>query len=196
MLNITTLTPSSGNVVEAADAMTAARIDGGAEVSVLFAGYVAAATRLAEHLLDRVLLTRSVRIEQLDWGVQGGPRKGLYVTISPVQEVLQVQWYDGAAWQVLAAPQYELLMERAGCRIVPALGVVWPTLAAGDGYRVRVDVRVGMASAGADVPENIKLFITAQAAYWFRHPAAATEAPMQPAPNVERLLDIDRSWLI
>lgn len=193
---ISNLTQPSGAVVTSAEAMTAARIDGGAEHAALFDGYVAAATRLAEHLLDRCILTRNVRLERLDWGQPDGPRKGLTVGVSPVQSVLQVLWFDGAAWQVLATSQYEVLMESVGCRLVPSLGVTWPTLAAGDGYRVRVDVKVGMADAAAGVPESIKLFIKAQAAYWFRHPAAAAEAPMEPAPNVERLLDIDRRWVL
>lgn len=190
------LSQPDGAVVTSADAMMAARIDGGAEVAALFDGYVAAATRLAEHLLDRFILSRNVRLERLDWGVVDGPRKGLTVGVGSVQQVLQVLWFDGSAWQLLPTTQYEVLMESIGCRLVPMLGVTWPTLAAGDGYRVRVDVKAGMADTPAGVPENIKLFIKAQAAYWFRHPTAASEAPMQPAPNVERLLDIDRRWVL
>jgi hypothetical protein len=86
-----------------------------------------------------------------------------------------------------------VLYELVGARMVPLPGVTWPTVAPGDGYRVQVDVRVGYQDA-TKVPECVKQYIKAMAAYWFRHPMAAVGIEMEKAPHLDRLLDPERSW--
>jgi uncharacterized phiE125 gp8 family phage protein len=120
---------------------------------------ITAARRRAEDITGRSLITQTWELV-LDY-FPAGPIK---IGMLPIQSVTSITYYDtNAALQTLAADQYALDANTLPGWINPAYGVTWPiTRDVPNAVIIRFVTGYGLTAA--TVPEEIRMWIRAQAA--------------------------------
>lgn len=143
----------------------------------------------AEHETGRALITQTRRLELHEWPPGDC---GIVLDFPPVQSVAAFTYWDGAAWQPVQAPVFELArVDKLTWCVVRQVGQSWPTLGARRGPRIRVDFVAGFGDDGATVPEAIKQWIVAHAGVALKPPKDGGEFP----EFLNRLLDAWRTRL-
>lgn len=181
--------------VTLAEAKTAARVDDdvSAGVSSLDGAVtvaIAAARAQAELLTGRCYRRQLRRQELADW-----PSLSDSIDVYAATACAVAYW-DGSAFVTLSGSAYVFApggIGNNGTALAPVTD--WPTLADRPiGPRVRIDLTAGPASA-ADVPAQVKQYITAAVSAWLDQPGGLVANNLQPHPFLERLLDGERLWV-
>lgn len=182
---ITIIAPSVAPV-SAADVKAFGRIDVtdfDAQISIL----IDAMTREAEHRLGRRLITQTVELV-----LDAFPADDVDLLLPSVQSITSVKYVDSAgAVQTILSTEYALDSESKPCWLLPVNP--WPsTDDAANAVRIRYVV--GYGPADIDVPQNIRLWITAQVLQALDNPAGITEGKPTVLPYLDRLLDAETIW--
>ena len=102
----------------------------------------------------------------------------------PLQSVSTVKYYDSAGTQqTLATTEYDVDILSEPGRIAPAFGKTWPATR----NQINAVEITFVAGYGAreDVPDGIKLGISALVAFWYEH---REDAEKRIPPHIERML--------
>lgn len=184
-----TFPSSGGEPVTVPEAKLAARLElDDTAFDGLVAGFITAAREQAEQVTGRLYREATVRIELTDW-----PSSTYRLNVHAPRSVA-IQWWDGAAWQLLDGTLFAFAALDASTVIAPALGAGWPQLGqVAIGPRVRIDITAGPTSS-SQVPEQVKLYIKALVSFWVNRPDAGQVGPLQTNPHFDRLLDRERLW--
>ena len=167
----------------------------------LLAGYIISAREFAEDYTRRALLPQTWEmkinrdwpeywsVEEKDW------RQGIELPKPPFQSVVSITYVDDAGvTQTLAADQYQAVAingESLEGLIVPANGVVWPTVR-DQMHAITVRFVAGYADTNA-VPIRIQQAMKLMISHWFDNRAASSETPPTEVPfGVAALLDPSR----
>lgn len=177
-MNIEIITPPAAEPLELNDVLDALRIDHGtrdAEVTRL----IQSGRECAEHEAGIYVMPQVVRLTAEAWP------EALCFRPGPVRSIKEVTYWDGSAWVTLADTSYVGYRRNGSFRIDPISA--WPSLGVLPGDRIRVDLNVGYATAGA-VPACVKTFIVAQVGAWAENPEAAGQQ-LEVNPLLCRLLE-------
>lgn len=161
----------------------------GVEQDALISLYIKAAREMAEHELGRVLITQTWELT-----LDSFPAGEIELPLTPLQSITSVKYLDpAAAEQLLASTAYSLDKDSLPGWLIPAAGTSWPsTLDAANAVRIRI---VGGYADAAAVPENIKLWILAHVATWFRNRESVNVGNIvTKMPGLDGLLDRYRVW--
>lgn len=182
---LTTIIAPATPPVLASDVKAFGRID--VDFDSQIAILIAAFTREAEHRLGRRLITQTVELVLDDF-----PSDDVDLVMPDVQSITSVNYVDSAGvTQTMPSTDYSLDAENTPCRLLPVES--WPsTYDAANSVRIRYVV--GYGPADTDVPENIKMWITAQVIQALDNPAGITEGKPTVLPYLDRLLDAETVW--
>lgn len=164
-----------------------AHADGYEEDSGIFI-YVGAATQLAQRKLDRQLCTATLRmtLDEFPCATRHNPYASIRVPRPPLQSV-SVGYVNGnGTTTTMASTDYIVDTSSEPGRITPRYGDVWPTPRDQPGA-VTVTFVAGYGAATA-VPRNIKTWIMATAAYWYRVREPVSMESATALPMFESLL--------
>jgi uncharacterized phiE125 gp8 family phage protein len=168
--------------VSVAEVKLAARIDG-SEFDAQITMIIAALTLRAESLTGRAFIARTLELV-----LDAFPATAIDLLKPGVKSITSVKYFDeGAIERVLSAGAYTLDNAGLPCWLMPAVATEWPqTLAAANAVRIRFELGW---SDPADVPEDIKLWITAHAVQALQSPDGLASADLRALPFVDALLD-------
>lgn len=188
-MSLTLITVPGGEPLTVNDAVTKLqlRVDS-ADDDALIALYIAAARRAVEHQTGRKLIAQTWEL-----ALDAFPAGEIDLQLAPVSSITSIKYIDSAGVeQTLASNAYTLDAGVLPAWALPAYGYEWPaTLATANAVKVRFVA--GWANAGA-VPEDIKLWMLAQIAHWYRNREAVGDKNLAPLPYVDNLLDPWRIW--
>ncbi len=185
MIDLSVITPPSGDVVTPAEAKAHLRVDNSAE-DALIASLIAAATTRAERHTQRALLTQTLELRLDAW-----PCSRAWLPRPPAASIVSVKWTPyGGTEQTLAGAAYAL---RAGTE--PGQLVFDRSLLPGDTLAtlatpIAIRYTAGYGAAAA-VPAPIKQAMLLMIGHWYANReavvigAGANEVPM----GVKWLLD-------
>lgn len=182
------LTAPTLEVVTLAELQQAARRVTADGFDTLMPAQAVSALSIAEQYCNRAFAQQVWRFEAAQWEEL---KDGLH---APAATAAAISYWTGAAWQSLTSPAPVWWQDGARVFLAPALNTEWPTL--GDvagGWRVRVDVTCGAASASS-VPRGVKDFILAHVALWADRGEAASDKPLTEAPWLTALLDPHKAY--
>lgn len=148
---------------------------------------ISGARKVAEDRTGRVFITQTW--EQV---LDAFPTSELEIGMLPIQSITSVKYYDSdGALQTIDAADYVLDTDTLPGWVIPASGVSWPsTYDAAQAAIVRFVA--GYGSTGASVPNEIRMWISAQVAAAYRNPTGLLEGNPQPLPFIDHLLDAYR----
>lgn len=182
------VTGPAAEPVTLAEAKAQCRIDTSDE-DVYLEGLIKAARRAVERFLRRRLVTQTVEYRRSGLG------RSIALPIAPVQAVTSVSYLDLAGVeQTLAADQYRLARSSSPFSLVPAHGVVWPSVLGGEDT-VGIRLTVGYGDAGADVPPDIKAAVLMLIAHFDEHREATGPAVSEIPFGVSQLLMPHVLWV-
>lgn len=151
---------------------------------------IAAAREACEHEIGRALITQTWEL------VLDAFPAAIRLPHPPAQSVASVKYIDpDGVLQTLSAPSYQLDNYLEPAYVMPAYGLTWPATRA-EPNAVRVQYVAGFGEGGADVPENLKLWVRLQAAHFFRNAEAVSDLPLIKTPYTDRLLDRHRVYCL
>lgn len=169
--------------VSAEAAMHQLRIDDEANAP-LVADALLSAREDAEFLLGRSLISQTRRTNLSAWPCSERFGSALLMDRPPIQEVSEVQYWDGASWLVLDPARYTLeRLDKVRHLLMPI--EAWPSLGAKPGVRVRIYYEAGFGPSGDYVPKVIRTWIVARAGIAITDPLG--EKPV--TESINRQLD-------
>lgn len=183
-MSLTLITAPAAEPITAADAITRAhlRLDDATDDS-LVGLYIAAARRQAEQITGRCLIEQTWEL----W-LDAFPAAEIDLRLAPVSAIVSVTYTDTAgADQVLDPDAYLLDAVTSAAWLLPAVDTDWPETQ-DIANAVRIRFTAGYGATGDDVPEDIRLWLLATVAHWYRSREIAGAA-MQPLPCLSGLLD-------
>lgn len=173
-MDLTSVTPRGGPIIEASLLRDHLRIDAGAEDSIVFqlANAVSSYLDGRDGLLGRALITQTWRLT-LDGFPSSACRAGpaIALPLPPLQAVQAVTYVDtDGAEQTLQPSDYLVrgIGSDDGARIWPAVGTAWPQTQAIPGS-VTVTFRAGYGDTASDIPSAIAQAALMIAATWFEN---------------------------
>lgn len=185
-MSVVVITPPESEPVSLAEARSQARIDTTLEDPRL-AGFILAAREMAEHQLQRSLLSKTYELS-----LDAFPCGSIVLPMGPIAEaggtltVSSVKYTDpNGVEQTLAASAYTVDGSSLIARIVPMDD--WP-----DTQDIPNAVRIRYVSGHADggrIPNSIKTWIVAHVSHLNENREATTAGEMKPLPFLDRLLD-------
>lgn len=146
---------------------------------------IASARKVAEDRTGRAFITQTW--EQV---LDTFPSSEVELGMLPIQSITSLKYYDSAgALQTLSAADYVLDVDTVPGLVRLAYGKSWP--ATYDmAQAVIVRFVTGYGSSGASVPNEIRMWICAQAAAAYRNPTGLLDMNnAAPLPYIDRLLD-------
>lgn len=156
---------------------------------------ITAARKMAENITGRALITQT-----WDLLLDAFPRNEIELGKMPLQSVTSVKYYDPVGvLQTLSGSTYAVDDVTLPAWIMPAYGLSWPTT-----YDVAQAVAIrfvaGYGATGADVPAEIRMWISAQVAAAYNAPDGFQTSfgggKPSPLPFIDGLLDAYRlRWL-
>jgi uncharacterized phiE125 gp8 family phage protein len=153
---------------------------------------ITAARRAAERRTGRALITQTW--EQV---LDAFPVREVRIGMVPVQSITSFQYYDasGVLRALNPATDYVLDADTLPGWILPAYNFYWPaTLYMAQAVIIRFIA--GYGSAGSSVPDEIRMWISAQVKAAFDNPSALMDGEYVCNPFLDGLLDSYRiSWL-
>lgn len=148
--------------VSAADACRQLKLDDVSSYTPLIEPLLVAAREEVEHELGRSLITQTRRLRRAAWPCGGRFGDGIELDHPPVQRVVSVSYWDGAAWVDMPSAGYVLdQVSRVSHVLRPVSG--WPALGSRPGARVMVIYVAGFGPDGASVPEAIRQWLVVRA---------------------------------
>lgn len=151
---------------------------------------IAGARKVAEDRTGRALITQTW--EQV---LDVFPANELELGMLPIQSITSVKYYDtDGVLQTVDVADYVLDTDTIPGWVLPASGVSWPS-SYDMAQAVIVRFVAGYGSTGASVPNEIRMWISAQVAAAYRNPTGLLEGAPQPLPFVDHLLDAYRIGL-
>jgi uncharacterized phiE125 gp8 family phage protein len=161
----------------------------GSDQDTLISLYIKAAREMAEHEMSRVLITQTWELT-----LDAFPSGEIELPLTPIQSIASVSYQDPEdAEQTLDPSAYTLDKESVPGWLIPAASTAWPaTIDAANSVRIRI---VGGYATAAAVPDNIKLWILAHVATWFRNRESVNVGNIvTKMPGLDSLLDRYRVW--
>lgn len=177
------ITEPSVEPVSVAEVRDSARIDDttfDAQAAIV----IKALRKHAEARTGRALINQTMELV-----LDAFPVVDIDLLLPNVQSIVSVKYLDLAgAEQTLASNKYALDTSSTPSWLLPAYGTTWPeTIAVANALRVRFVV--GYGAAGANVPEDIRLWIIAHATQLLENSDGMSHQDFRPLPFVDRLLD-------
>ena len=171
-------------VLSPADMRTHLRLDS-TEQEELLAGLVQAATLSCEAEAGIQCITATYQLHLAGWW-------GDHIELprSPLQSIGSVTYTDSdGATQTLAGSNYVAVTAALVGRLHRADGATFPTLDVVP-QPVTVEFTAGYGDDAADVPQDVRHFITMLAAHWYVHaePVQVMGGPVAPVPETLRRL--------
>ncbi len=182
------ITPPSIEPVSVDDIKSSARVDD-ASLDAQITALIPAFRMAAEHETRRRLITQTVELV-----LDAFPASHIDLMLPDAQSITSIKYLDSAGVeQTLAGTVYQLDADSTPSRALLKYGQSWPaTQDVPNAVRVRFPVGYGPASA--DVPSNIKLWITAHVCQALDNPSALDAQQVKTLPYLDRLLDSERVW--
>lgn len=149
---------------------------------------ISGARKVAEDRTGRALITQTW--EQV---LDAFPMNELELGILPIQSITSVKYYDSdGVLQTLSSSDYVLDADTLSGFVRLAHGESWPSTY-DMAQAVIVRFVAGYGSTGASVPNEIRMWISAQAAAAYRNPTGLlSELGNAPLPFIDHLLDAYR----
>ena len=153
--------------------------------------YARAAIDLVEARTQRAMISRTFRYEADTF-----PDGEIKLPLAPLVSVQSVQYYDTAGTLTTwAGSNYTTDATSLLGRVVPALGVVYPSTELGRPGAVRVNFTAGYGAAYTNVPAGLRMVVLFLAGHFFTHrvpvmPGGAVEVP----ETLSRAIDVYKIW--
>jgi len=174
--------------VSSADVKAAARIDD-TSLDAQIAALIPAFRVTAEHETGRRFVTQTVELV-----LDAFPPSHIDLTLPDALSITSIKHLDGeGAEQTLSVDVYQLDADSMPSRALLKPGQSWPATQDVPNA-VRVRFTVGYGPAAADVPSNIRMWITAHVCQALDNPSALDAQSVQTLPYLDRLLDSERFW--
>lgn len=177
--------------ITTAEAKAHLRVTGSTDDAYIDA-LVIAARQIAEQKLGRALIAQTWDLVLDRWPAEVAvfgilDHSAVVIPMGGVTSVTSVKWHNGTSLQTLSASAYQVALAGGYCRVVPADGYLWPTLA--DRLEA-VEIRfvAGYANAAA-VPQAIKQWMLLQVGHLYEHRESASDLPTHALPHIDGLLD-------
>lgn len=180
---LTLITAPAAEPVALADVKAFLRVDHGDDDTMIDA-MIIAARQEAEKICRRSLITQTWELVSDSF-----PRE-IAVPLPPLQSVTSIKYYDtNGVEQTLSALLYQVDIDSAPGRIIPAYGEVWPVTRC-QLNAVRVRFVAGYGADDTKIPEAIKTWIRIRVATMYENREAFTQGqPIQELKFVDGLLD-------
>jgi uncharacterized phiE125 gp8 family phage protein len=162
-MSLEQLTMPGVTPISLAEAKAHSRVDV-ADDDALILGYIRSATQAAEALLNRSLITRTLKYSLDAWC------DVIALPMPPALSVTSIKYDDDAgAEQTLATSVYEVSVARQPALVIRAPSQSWPSLDSGTALdRVRIEYQAGYGPDPTDVPEQIRQGILFLAAHLYQ----------------------------
>lgn len=157
-------TPPAAEPVTVDEIKLAGRITGTA-LDARITSLIPAARRLAESLTGRALI-----LQTWECVLDAFPENDLRIGMLPIQSVTSVKYFDpDGVLQTMDPGDYVLDVDTLPGWLLPAYGVSWPATRC-QAQAVTVRFVAGYGNTGADVPAELKEWITVQVCAAIEHP--------------------------
>jgi uncharacterized phiE125 gp8 family phage protein len=154
---------------------------------------IPAARRAAENFLNVQLLAATWEETLAEFPASNEIR----FSWSPVRSVTSVQYLDtDGVEQTWAAANYDTELSVIPSRLMPAYGVVWPTIRSGRYDSVTLTYVSGMGEKASELPEQVKVFCLNLVGHWFenREPYSMGERAWAVPHMLFEILRPIRNW--
>ncbi|MES2959798.1 MAG: phage head-tail connector protein [Pseudomonadota bacterium] len=182
------ITDAVAEAVTLDEAKAQCRVDS-SEHDALLESLIAGTRRTFEQLTGRSVITTTWELV-LDQFADAMP---LY--FPNVIAVASVKFIDTDGVEQTLDPQdYLVDTDSKPGWVVPAYGTSWPSTRA-QINAVRVRYTAGYGATAADVPENVKMWMKAHIAHWFKNAESSViGASVERLPFIDHLIDSERVW--
>ena len=149
---------------------------------------IRASLKMAEHECGKYFMAQTWRLGFANWPPQ---EQTLGLNLPSSVAVSYKLLPTDASFIALPTDAYVLVYRPLGFSVVPMTAESFPEIAneLGD-VRVQYDVAVG----GDVLPEDVRLYMKTQCAWWIRNPEAAQDGKFVPGPFVEQMLHGEKVW--
>jgi len=188
-MSMSIVIPPSVEPMTAADIAIPLRLDGSTFDAYINGTLIPAFRAKCENLLGRYLTTQTAELV-----LDAFPSDDVDLWVPDVQSVVSVKYLDvDGVQQTLASTDYALDADSTPCWLLPV--TIWPT--AGEfANAVRIRYTCGYGPAASDVPNNLKLWITAHVCQALQNPSGLDMSNLKTLPYLDALLDSERVWRV
>lgn len=154
---------------------------------------IPAARRAAENYLNVQLLAATWEETLSEFPASGE----ILFAKSPVRSLTSVQYLDSdGVEQTWASANYDTELNVIPSRLMPAYGVVWPTIRGGRFDSVTLTYVAGMGEKAVELPEQTKVFCLNLVGHWFenREPYLMGERAWRVPHMLFEILRPIRNW--
>jgi len=151
----------------------------------LFARLIGAATLMVERSINRVLVTRTLRLSLDCWP----GNQDVYLPQPPAASVLAITYTDTEGQErIVADDAYQFDAGDGMGRLRPNPGTQWPTVWSSGLAPIRIDYLAGVAPDR--VPEDLRAAVLMLAAHHYENTEAAAPIELRPIPYaIDTILD-------